>query len=129
MRGLPGAGAVCVNPYPAAPPAESRHDPRREEVIGTEGRTKALGLALKSPELIIVLAYIINRPAPMPLSCFLRCEGEVGEIGSLLRGAFCPEDEKLASILSGVRAVCLAGCSEVPAWYCLPSLVKSPSAT
>src|SRR5215472_9670655 len=109
MRGLLGAGAVCVNPYPAAPPAESRHDPRWEEVIGTEGRTKALGLALKSPELIIVLAYIINRPAPMPLSCFLRCEGEVGEIGSLLRGAFCPEDEKLASILSGVRAVCLAG--------------------
>src|SRR5262245_36754252 len=45
----------------------------------------------------------------MPLSSFLRCEGEVGEIGSLLRGAFCPEDEKLASIFSGVRAVCLAG--------------------
>src|SRR5215470_20254219 len=44
----------------------------------------------------------------MPLSCFLRCEGEVGEIGSLLRGAFRPEDEKLASIFSGVRAVCLA---------------------
>ena len=27
------------------------------------------------------------------LSCFLRCEGEVAEIGSLLRGAFRPEDE------------------------------------
>src|SRR5215813_11906219 len=77
--------------------------------IGTEGRTKALGLALKGPELIIVLAYIINRPAPMPLSCFLRCEGEVGEIGSLLRGACCPEDDKLGSVLSGLRAVCLAG--------------------
>jgi hypothetical protein len=29
----------------------------------------------------------------MPLSCFLRCEGEVAEIGSFLRGAFRPEDE------------------------------------
>src|SRR6516165_8750827 len=105
MRGLLGAGAVCVNPYPAAPMTRSPQGGSHRH----KGRTKALGLALKSPELIIVLAYIINRPAPMPLSCFLRCEGEVGEIGSLLRGAFCPEDEKLASILSGVRAVCLAG--------------------
>src|SRR5262249_12078610 len=40
---------------------------------------------------------------------FLGCEGEIAKIGSLLRGAFRPEDEKLASILSGVRAVCLAG--------------------
>src|SRR5215472_860237 len=54
------------------------------------------------------LAYIINRPAPIPLSCFLG-DDEVAEIGSLLRGAFRPEDEKLASILSRVRAVCLAG--------------------
>src|SRR6516162_9262350 len=105
MRGLLGAGAVCVNPYPAAPMTRSPQGGSHRH----KGRTKALGLALKSPELIIVLAYIINRPASMPLSCFLRCEGEVGEIGSLLRGAFCPEDEKLASILSGVRAVCLAG--------------------
>src|SRR5262245_23845963 len=41
--------------------------------------------------------------------CFLGCEGEIAEIGSLLRGAFCPEDEKPASIFSRVRAVCLAG--------------------
>src|SRR5215813_14943177 len=45
----------------------------------------------------------------MCLGCFLGCEDEIGEIGGLLRGAFRPEDEKLASILSGVRAVCLAG--------------------
>ena len=38
------------------------------------------------------LAYIINRPAPIPLSCFLG-DDEVAEIGSLLRGAFRPEDE------------------------------------
>src|SRR5262245_15928387 len=44
----------------------------------------------------------------MRLGCFLG-EGEIGEICGLLRGAFRPEDEKLASILSGVRAVCLAG--------------------
>src|SRR6516165_4389163 len=44
----------------------------------------------------------------MPLSCLFGCDGEVGEIGSLLRAAFRPEDEKLASILSGVWAVCLA---------------------
>src|SRR5262245_29180235 len=43
------------------------------------------------------------------LGCFLGCEGEIAEVGSLSRGAFCPEDEKPASILSGVRAVCLAG--------------------
>src|SRR5262249_31002604 len=43
------------------------------------------------------------------LGCFLGCQGEIGEIGSLLRGAFRPEDEKLASILRGVRAMCLAG--------------------
>src|SRR5215469_18685279 len=70
--------------------------------------TKVLGLALKSPELIIVLAYIINRPAPIPLICLLG-DDEVAEIGSLLRGAFRPQDEKLASILRGVRAMCLAG--------------------
>jgi hypothetical protein len=29
----------------------------------------------------------------MQLSRFLGCEGEVAEIGSLLRGAFSPEDE------------------------------------
>src|SRR5262244_984439 len=44
----------------------------------------------------------------MRLGCFLG-EGEIGEICGLLRGAFRPEDEKLASILSGVRAVYLAG--------------------
>src|SRR6516225_5310831 len=38
------------------------------------------------------LAYIINRPAPIPLSCFLG-DDEVAEIGSLLRGAFRPEDK------------------------------------
>src|SRR6516164_5243822 len=43
------------------------------------------------------------------LGCFLGCEGEIAEVGSLSRGAFCPEDEKLASILRGVRAMCLAG--------------------
>src|SRR6516165_1688171 len=43
----------------------------------------------------------------MPLSCLL-FDGEVGEIGSFLRAAFRPEDEKLASILRGVWAVCLA---------------------
>src|SRR5262249_15392705 len=32
-----------------------------------------------------------------PLSCLFGCDGEVGEIGSLLRAAFRPEDEKLAS--------------------------------
>src|SRR5262249_62278580 len=81
-----------------------RRPPRRSHDMIPAGRKSSaqragqkLGLALKGPEPIIVLAYIINRPAPMPLSCFLRCEGEVGEIGSLLRGAFCPEDEKLAS--------------------------------
>src|SRR5205814_4286093 len=41
--------------------------------------------------------------------CFLGREGEIAEIGSLLRGAFCPEQEQLASILSRVRAVCRAG--------------------
>src|SRR5215510_9633672 len=44
----------------------------------------------------------------MRLGCFLG-EGEIGEIGGLLRGAFRPQDEKLASVLSGVRAVFLAG--------------------
>src|SRR5262249_17986437 len=43
------------------------------------------------------------------LGCFFGCEGEIAEVGSLCRGAFCPEDEKLASILRGVRAMCLAG--------------------
>src|SRR5215813_9250414 len=43
------------------------------------------------------------------LGCFLGCEGEIAEVGSLSRGAFCPEDEKPASIFSRVRAVCLAG--------------------
>src|SRR6516164_6558700 len=43
------------------------------------------------------------------LGCFLGCEGEIAEVGSLSRGAFCPEDEKLASILRGVRAMFLAG--------------------
>ena len=52
---------------------------------------------MKSPELIIVLAYIINRPSPIPLSCFLG-DDEVAEIGSLIRGAFRPEDEKLEII-------------------------------
>lgn len=28
-----------------------------------------------------------------PLSCLCGCEGEVAEIGSLIRGAFRPEDE------------------------------------
>jgi len=37
------------------------------------------------------------------LGCPLGREGEIAEIGSLLRGAFCPEDEKLASILSSSR--------------------------
>ena len=41
----------------------------------------------------------------MRLGCFLGCQGEIAEIGSLLRGAFRPEDEKLASILRGVRAM------------------------
>ena len=104
-RGRSGLRQPLTSPPPGA---ESGHDPRREEVIGTEGWTKVLGLALKSPELIIVLAYIINRPSPIPLSCLLG-DDEVAEIGSLLRGAFRPEDEKLASILSRVRAVCLAG--------------------
>ena len=45
----------------------------------------------------------------MRLGCFLGCEGEIGEICGLLRAAFRPEDEKLASILGGVWAVCLAG--------------------
>src|SRR6516225_2619918 len=35
------------------------------------------------------------------LGCFLGCEGKIAEVGSLSRGAFCPEDEKLASILRG----------------------------
>src|SRR6516225_112779 len=43
------------------------------------------------------------------LGRFLGCEGEIAEVGSLRRGAFRPEDEKLASILRGVRAMCLAG--------------------
>src|SRR5262245_62948233 len=43
------------------------------------------------------------------LGCFLGCEGEIAEVGSLSRGAFCPEDEKLASILRGVRAMYFAG--------------------
>src|SRR5262249_33543456 len=60
---------------------------------------------------------------------FLGCEGEIAKIGSLLRGAFRPEDEKLASILveCGPCALPALKCSEVPAWYCLPSFVKSPS--
>ena len=41
--------------------------------------------------------------------CSFGCDDEVGEIGRLMRGAFRPEDEELASILSGVRAVYLAG--------------------
>jgi hypothetical protein len=46
---------------------------------------------------------------PMGSSCLLGCEGEIAQVSSLLRGAFGPEDEKLASILSGMGAVCLAG--------------------
>src|SRR6516162_2869170 len=45
----------------------------------------------------------------MPLSCLFGCEDEVAEIGSLIRGTFRPEGKQLASILGGVRAVCLAG--------------------
>jgi hypothetical protein len=53
---------------------------------------------------------------------------EVSEICHLIRSAFCPKDEQLAPVLSGVRAV-FPACLEEPAWYCLPSLVKSPSTT
>jgi hypothetical protein len=50
-----------------------------------------------------------NAVTVVRLGCFLGCEGEIAEVGSLSRGAFCPEDEKLASILRGVRAMCVAG--------------------
>src|SRR5262245_43918588 len=111
MRSRRGRAVSGIDNRPPPTPPPRSHDmipAGRKSSAQRAGQKLWLSL-LKGPELIIVLAYIINRPAPMPLSCLLRCEGEVGEIGSLLRGAFCPEDEKLASIFSGVRAVCLAG--------------------
>jgi hypothetical protein len=55
-------------------------------------RASILGAHLNGEISLASLAKECGHSA-MPLSCFLRCEGEVAEIGSLLRGAFRPEDE------------------------------------
>src|SRR6516225_5116999 len=97
---------------PLATPATPRAPPGARASTSSDRSTAASAASFNPVPLQtakkVVLAYIINRPSPIPLSCLLG-DDEVAEIGRLLRGAFRPEDEKLASIFSRVRAVCLAG--------------------
>src|SRR5215470_12584491 len=60
-------------------------------------------------DLTRVLSTTRDRSSVHPLGRSLGCDNEVAEICCLLRRAFRPEGEQLASILSGMRAVSVAG--------------------
>src|SRR6516164_968674 len=116
--GAVGRGAVRWRP--------SGHKPDRNPAVQRSPRKGAAPLRNKVHVEVLALrasilgAHLNDEISPASLTkecghtvvrlgCFLGCEGEIAEVGSLSRGAFCPEDEKLASILRGVRAMFLAG--------------------
>ena len=88
---------------------------QREWTAGPTATTRGLSLWARRPIMTSRLSF---------------SDHEVSEICRLIRSAFCPKDEQLASVLSGVRAV-FPACLEVQRSACLvlASLVKSPSTT